>query len=152
MRLSLLCGVGVAMLIFSWSTRYYYLQSISWKDKAIEANKFIRQQNRKIDILQNQHRKLAELDEYYTGKLNEAENENMELRTQLSMGNRRMFVKGKHCDTRSSSASASGMGHDGTFELSADTGQNILSIREGIIHDQQKLRYLQNYIRQFCHS
>jgi len=44
------------------------------------------------------------------------------------------------------------MGHDAPVGLSAATGQRILSVREGIIRDRQKIKYLQDYIRSVCHS
>lgn len=135
---------------FLWSTRYYHQQSMSWQAKAKEASASVRKYEIELNVLQRQQRKLAELDEHYTEKLNEAEQENTALRTQLASGHRRMLVSGKkYCSDRTSSSTLS-LGHDGTIELSADTGQRILSVREGIIRDRQKLMYLQSYIRQFC--
>ncbi|EAB8478539.1 lysis protein, partial [Salmonella enterica subsp. enterica] len=37
-----------------------------------------------------------------------------------------------------------------TVELSPVAGRNVLSIRAGIISDQAKLRYLQQYVREQC--
>ncbi|EBR5511712.1 lysis protein, partial [Salmonella enterica] len=42
------------------------------------------------------------------------------------------------------------MGNAATVELSDVAGQNVLSIRSGIISDQEKLKYLQEYIRAQC--
>lgn len=135
---------------FSWSTRYYYQQSINWHAKAKEASASVRQYEIELNVLQHRQRKLAELDEHYTEKLNEAEQENTALRSQLARGHRRMLISGqKNCPDRLSSSTRS-LGHDYAIELSADTGQRILSVREGIIRDQQKLMYLQRYIQQFC--
>lgn len=142
--------IAFVIAVFSWSVRYYYQQSNKWQEKAKEASASVRQYEVQLNVLQSQQRKLAELDEHYTEKLNEAEQENRALRTQLARGHRRMLISGKNtCSDRASSSSLS-LGHDGTLELSADTGQRILSVREGIIRDQQKLMYLQRYIRQFC--
>nr|ULG16368.1 Enp1 [Serratia proteamaculans] len=150
MRIAMLGGIIVVIAAFSWSTRYYYQQSIIWQEKAKEANASVRKYENQIELIQSQHRKLAELDEHHTEKLNEAEQENTVLRTQLARGHRRMLVSGQiSCPDRTSPSTRS-LGYDGPFELSADTGQRILSIREGIIRDQQKLMYLQSYIRQFC--
>ncbi|WP_176211884.1 lysis system i-spanin subunit Rz, partial [Salmonella enterica] len=44
-------------------------------------------------------------------------------------------------------ASPGSMGNAATVELSDVAGQNVLDIRAGIISDQAKLRYLQEYIR-----
>ena len=150
MRGKIWSGIIVVIAVFSWSTRYYYQQSISWQEKAKEASASVRQYEIELKLLQSQQRQLAELDEHYMGKLNEAEQENTALRTQLARGHRRMLISGeKYCPDRASSPPRS-VGHDDTIELSADTGQRILSVREGIIRDQQKLMYLQSYIRQFC--
>ncbi|WP_079955692.1 peptidase [Salmonella enterica] len=42
------------------------------------------------------------------------------------------------------------MGNAATVELSRDSGQNVLDIRAGIISDQAKLKYLQEYVRTQC--
>ena len=150
MRVVFFGGIVFALAVFSWSARYDYQQSIKWQEKAEEASASVRKYEVQLNVLQSQQRKLAELDEHYTEKLNEAEQENKALRTQLARGHRRMLISGKNaCSDRTSSSTRS-LGHDGTLELSADTGQRILSVREGIIRDQQKLMYLQRYIRQFC--
>ncbi len=150
MRVAFFGGIAFIIAVFSWSARYYYQQSIKWQEKANEASSTVRQYEVQLKVLQRQQRKLAELDEIYTEKINEAVQENRTLRTQLARGHRRMLVSGKNtCSDRASSSTRS-LGHDGALELSADTGQRILSVREGIIRDQQKLMYLQRYIRQFC--
>lgn len=150
MRVAFFGCIAFVIAVCSWSARYYYQQSIKWQEKAKEASASVRQYEVQLNMLQRQQRKLAKLDEHYTEKLNEAEQENRALRNQLARGHRRMLVSGKNiCSDRASSSTRS-LGHDGTFELSTDIGQRILSVREGIIRDQQKLMYLQRYIRQFC--
>ncbi|MBL5829220.1 lysis system i-spanin subunit Rz [Serratia fonticola] len=95
-------------------------------------------------------RQFAELDEHYTEKLNEAEQENTVLRIQFARGHRRMLVFGdKSCPDRTSISTRS-LGHDGILELSENTGQHILFVQEGIIRGHQKMMCLQSYIRQFC--
>ncbi|ELG2870201.1 lysis protein, partial [Salmonella enterica] len=47
-------------------------------------------------------------------------------------------------------ATTSSVGNGATVELSADAEQNVLDIRAGIISDQEKLRYLQAYVRTQC--
>ncbi|EJA5989107.1 lysis protein, partial [Salmonella enterica] len=42
------------------------------------------------------------------------------------------------------------VGDAASVELSAVAGRNVLDIRSGIISDQEKLRYLQDYIRTQC--
>jgi prophage endopeptidase len=150
MRGAIWGGILFIAVGFSWSTRYYYQQSISWQEKAKEASASVRQYEIKFNLLQRQQRKLAELDEHYTDKLNDAEQENTALRSQLDRGHRRMLISGQKACPDQTSPSTRSLGDDGTLELSTDTGQYILSVREGIIRDQQKLMYLQSYIRLFC--
>jgi len=45
----------------------------------------------------------------------------------------------------SKDSTADGVGDDAIVELSSDTGSNVLDIRSGIISDQAKLKYLQDY-------
>ncbi|EDL4308138.1 lysis protein, partial [Salmonella enterica subsp. enterica serovar Adjame] len=52
--------------------------------------------------------------------------------------------------TRTETASTSRVGNAATVELSPGAGQNVLNIRAGIISDQEKLKYLQEYIRTQC--
>ncbi|ECB1319052.1 lysis protein, partial [Salmonella enterica subsp. enterica serovar Newport] len=47
-------------------------------------------------------------------------------------------------------ASTSRVGNAATVELSPGAGQNVLNIRAGIISDQEKLKYLQEYVRTQC--
>lgn len=150
MRVAFFGGMVFVMAVFFWSGRYYYQQSVKWQEKANEASSAVSQYEVQLKVLQRQQRRLAELDEHYTEKINEAVQENRTLRTQLARGHRRMLVAGKStCSDRAPSSTRS-LGHDGAIELSADAGQRILSVREGIIRDQQKVMYLQRYIRQFC--
>lgn len=83
------------MAAFSWSARYYYQQSVRWQEKASEASSAVRRYEVQLKVLQRQQRRLAELDEHYTEKINEAVQENRTLRTQLARGHRRMLVSGK---------------------------------------------------------
>ncbi|ECE1010979.1 lysis protein, partial [Salmonella enterica] len=48
------------------------------------------------------------------------------------------------------SASPGSVGDAATVELSDVAGQNVLNIRAGIISDQEKLKYLQEYVRTQC--
>lgn len=138
------------IVFFSLSGLFYYRQSIILQEKMREVNILVGQYEFQFKILQGRQRKLAELDEYYTERINEAEKKNTALRAQLASGHRRMLIPVQKECTNRSHPSTRGMGHDGSIELTTDTGQRILSVREGIIRDQQKLMYLQRYIRYFC--
>ncbi|MEJ32221.1 lysis protein, partial [Salmonella enterica] len=49
--------------------------------------------------------------------------------------------------TETETASTSRVGDAASVELSTVAGQNVLDIRSGIISDQAKLKYLQEYVR-----
>ncbi|KMJ66578.1 hypothetical protein ABT88_11950 [Salmonella enterica subsp. enterica serovar Typhimurium] len=51
---------------------------------------------------------------------------------------------------RTETASTRRVGNAATVELSPGAGQNVLNIRAGIISDQEKLKYLQEYVRTQC--
>ncbi|EBS3744635.1 lysis protein, partial [Salmonella enterica subsp. enterica serovar Saintpaul] len=95
-------------------------------------------------------RDVAALDEKYTKELADAKAENDALQRRLAAGGR-VRVKGR-CTVPASTTSASpgGVGDAATVELSPGTGQNVFDIRAGIISDQEKLKYLQEYIRTQC--
>ncbi len=54
------------------------------------------------------------------------------------------------CPPTTETASTRRVGNAATVELSPVAGQNVLDIRAGIISDQEKLKYLQEYIRTQC--
>lgn len=101
-----------------------------------------------ITNMQRQQREVAELDAKYTRELNDARLENDRLRDDVATGHRQLRIKGT---CRMSEASTSSrVGNGGTIEVSRETGSTIFDIRSGIISDQQKLRFLQEYVRQQC--
>ncbi|EJJ4071267.1 lysis protein, partial [Salmonella enterica] len=95
-------------------------------------------------------RDVAALDAKYTKELADAKAENDALQRRLAAGGW-VRVKGR-CTVPASATSASpgSVGDAATVELSKLAGQNVLDIRAGIISDQAKLRYLQEYIRAQC--
>ncbi|EAA1980154.1 lysis protein, partial [Salmonella enterica subsp. enterica serovar Java] len=90
------------------------------------------------------------LDAKYTKELADAQTRNTDLQRRLAAGGR-VRVKGR-CTVPASTtpASTGSVGDAATVELSPDSGQNVLSIRSGIINDQAKLRYLQQYVMEQC--
>lgn len=118
MRMVFFLCIAFVIAVFSWSARYYYQQSIKWQEKAKEASASVRQYEVQLNELQSQQRKLAELDEHYTEKLNEAEQENRALRTQLARGHRRMLISGKNtCSDRESSAAWAMMAPSNSLQI-----------------------------------
>ncbi|ECW7880555.1 lysis protein, partial [Salmonella enterica subsp. enterica] len=93
---------------------------------------------------------VAALDEKYTKELADAQNRNTDLQRRLAAGGR-VRVEGRcTVPTTTKTASTRRVGNAATVELSPVAGQNVLDIRAGIISDQEKLKYLQEYIRTQC--
>ncbi|ECO8649511.1 lysis protein [Salmonella enterica] len=144
--------LSVTLLIaaLAWTTEHYRDNAIQYKSQRDTATHNLKLANETITDMTKRQRDVAALDARYTKELADAKAENDALRRKLDNGGR-VLVKGK-CPVPSSAetSSASGMGNDATVELSPVAGQNILDIRAGIISDQAKLRYLQEYIREQC--
>ncbi|EBL7584947.1 lysis protein [Salmonella enterica] len=147
-------GVIVSLLIviaaLAWATDHYHGNAVKYKEQRDTVTHKLALANATITDMTKRQRDVAELDARYTKELADAKAENDALRRKLDNGGR-VLVKGK-CPVSSSAetSSASGMGNDATVELSPGTGQNVFDIRAGIISDQEKLKYLQEYIRTQC--
>ncbi len=90
-------------------------------------------------------RDVAALDAKYTKELADAQNRNTDLQRRLAAGSR-VRVEGRctvPTTTTTKTASTRRVGNP-------VAGQNVLDIRAGIISDQEKLKYLQEYIRTQC--
>ncbi|EAC0926868.1 lysis protein [Salmonella enterica subsp. enterica] len=129
---------------------HYRNNAITYKEQRDDAKTKLSQANATITGMQMRQRDVAALDAKYTKELADAKAENDALRRKLDNGGR-VLVKGK-CPVSSSAETsiASGVGNAATVELSPGAGQNVLNIRAGIISDQEKLKYLQEYIRTQC--
>ncbi|WP_208952188.1 lysis protein [Rahnella sp. ChDrAdgB13] len=150
-RLLAAAGAVAAVLILGWTADHYYHQAVTWRKSARDARAVVQTQAATIADMNQRQQKLAALDKTHTEALNAAETENDNLRRQLADGSRRMYVHAR-CPVSglSTKTNPGGVGNATTVELSADAEQNVLDIRAGIISDQQKLRYLQEYIRTEC--
>ncbi|CDG18616.1 lysis system i-spanin subunit Rz [Xenorhabdus doucetiae] len=94
----------------------------------------------------------AQLDEYYAGKLADVTEENATLRADIAAGHRRVQIAAANlatCQlTQDRDTNARSMGDGTQIELTAKAGRTIYDIRAGIIRDQAKLDYLQQYVRE----
>lgn len=148
-------GVIVSLLIvaaaLAWTTDHYHGNAVKYKSQRDSATHSLKLANATITDMQTRQRNVAALDAKYTKELADAQTENADLQRRLASGGR-VRVKG-HCTVPVSTTSASpgSVGDAATVELSDVAGQNILDIRAGIISDQAKLRYLQQYITEQCH-
>ncbi|EDV5024206.1 lysis protein, partial [Salmonella enterica subsp. enterica serovar Ball] len=129
---------------------HYHGNAVKYKDQRDTATHNLKLANATITDMQTRQRDVAALDARYTKELADEHAKNADLQRRLAAGGR-VRVKGK-CPVSSSAetSSASGMGNDATVELSPVAGQNVLDIRAGIISDQAKLKYLQEYVNTQC--
>lgn len=144
-------GVIAALMIvaaaLAWTADHYHGNAVKYKDQRDTATHNLKLANATITDMQTRQRDVAALDAKYTKELADAQTENADLQRRLAAGGR-VRVKGR-CTVPASTTTASpgSMGNAATVELSNVAGQNVLDIRAGIISDQTKLRYLQEYIR-----
>ena len=146
--LQLLVVAVIGMLVFF--VNHYRDNAITYKDQRDKATKSVRMANDTIKDMQTRQRDVAALDAKYTKELADANAENAALQRKLDNGGR-VLVKGKcPVPAATEAASAPGVGHDATVELSDIAGRNVLGIRSGIKQDQSALRVLQEYITTQC--
>ncbi|EDQ0630001.1 lysis protein [Salmonella enterica subsp. enterica] len=147
-------GVIASLLIVAaalgWTTSHYHGNAVKYKDQRDTATRNLKLANATITDMQTRQRDVAALDAKYTKELADAKAENDALQRRLAAGGR-VRVKGR-CTVPASTTSASpdSVGDAATVELSPVAGQNVLDIRAGVISDQEKLKYLQEYIRAQC--
>ncbi|WP_323872934.1 lysis system i-spanin subunit Rz [Xenorhabdus doucetiae] len=88
---------------------------------------------------------LAELDKAHIQELANAKTEIDILRADVAAGRRKLRIKAR-CPVRETAPSGS-LGDGASVELTGEAGSTVLDIREDIINDRAKLKYLQGYIK-----
>ncbi|EBX2726036.1 lysis protein [Salmonella enterica subsp. enterica serovar Saintpaul] len=144
--------LSVTLLIaaLAWATEHYRNNAITYKYQRDTATHNLKLANETITDMTKRQRDVAALDAKYTKELADAQTRNTDLQRRLAAGGR-VRVEGRcSVPTRTETASTSRVGNAATVELSPGAGQNVLNIRAGIISDQEKLKYLQEYIRTQC--
>ncbi|WP_340618328.1 lysis protein [Xenorhabdus entomophaga] len=129
---------------------FYYSE---YQDKAEEYARLKRQHEEQIAINTTQQeriKQLHELDTRHTQELTNAKTEIDTLRTDVAAGRRKLRIKAT-CPVSETVTSVS-VGATTAVELTGETGSTVLDIREGIINDRAKLRYLQDYVRSQCYE
>lgn len=138
----------VSLIVAGRLANHYRNNAITYKDQRDTVTHKLALANATITDMTKRQRDVAALDEKYTKELADAQTRNTDLQRRLAAGGR-VRVEGRcPVPTQTETASASRVGNATTVELSPGAGQNVLDIRAGIISDQTKLRYLQEYIRQ----
>ncbi|EAR7707886.1 lysis protein [Salmonella enterica] len=147
-------GVIVSLLIMAaalaWTTDHYHGNAVKYKSQRDTATHKLTLANATITDMTKRQRDVAALDAKYTKELADAQTRNTDLQRRLAAGGR-VRVEGR-CSVPASTTTASpgSVGNAATVELSPVAGQNVLNIRAGIISDQEKLKYLQEYVRTQC--
>ncbi|ECG5026364.1 lysis protein, partial [Salmonella enterica subsp. enterica serovar Newport] len=137
----------IVVAALAWATDHYHGNAVKYKEQRDTVTHKLALANATITDMTKRQRDVAALDAKYTKELADAQNRNTDLQRRLAAGSR-VRVEGRcSVPTRTETASTSRVGNAATVELSPDSGQNVLDIRAGIISDQEKLKYLQEYIR-----
>ncbi|EBZ8462661.1 lysis protein [Salmonella enterica subsp. enterica serovar Napoli] len=140
----------VSLIVAGRLANHYRNNAITYKEQRDTATHKLKLANATITDMTKRQRDVATLDEKYTKELADAQTRNTDLQRRLAAGGR-VRVEGRcSVPTQTETASASRMGNAATVELSPGAGQNVLNIRAGIISDQEKLKYLQEYVRTQC--
>lgn len=142
----------IVAIALAWTTDHYHGNAVRYKDQRDTATHNLKLANETITDMTKRQRDVAALDAKYTKELADAQNRNTDLQRRLAAGSR-VRVEGRctvPTTTTTKTASTRRVGNAATVELSPVAGQNVLDIRAGIISDQEKLKYLQEYIRTQC--
>ncbi|EAW2500051.1 lysis protein [Salmonella enterica subsp. enterica] len=140
----------IVAIALAWTTDHYHGNAVRYKDQRDTATHNLKLANETITDMTKRQRDVAALDARYTKELADAQTRNTDLQRRLAAGGR-VRVEGRcSVPTRTETASTSHMGNAATVELSPGAGQNVFNIRAGIISDQEKLKYLQDYVRTQC--
>ncbi|ENT7031743.1 lysis protein [Salmonella enterica] len=140
----------VSLIVAGRLANHYRNNAITYKEQRDTVTHKLTLANATITDMTKRQRDVAALDAKYTKELADAQNRNTDLQRRLAAGSR-VRVEGRcTVPTTTKTASTRRVGNAATVELSDVAGQNVLSIRSGIISDQAKLKYLQEYIRTQC--
>ncbi|MDE9558038.1 lysis protein, partial [Xenorhabdus bovienii] len=137
-----------ALVIISGLLWFFYSE---YQQKAQDYNDLnTKHQTQLIAINEQQVRiqHLAELDAKHLQELTNAKTEIDTLRADVAAGRRKLRVQAI-CPVHEATSSGS-VGTTTPVELTGETGSTVLDIREGIINDRAKLRYLQDYVNTEC--
>ncbi|EEN5248270.1 lysis protein [Salmonella enterica subsp. enterica serovar Typhimurium] len=140
----------IVVAALAWATDHYHGNAVKYKEQRDTVTHKLALANATITDMTKRQRDVAALDARYTKELADAQNRNTDLQRRLAAGSR-VRVEGRcSVPTRTETASTRRVGNAATVELSPGAGQNVLNIRAGIISDQEKLKYLQEYVRTQC--
>lgn len=147
MRYVLLClclvAIGTGLL-----ATHYHDKAKEWRATAHQTQQLAKQQEAAVSEIQARQREVAALDAKYTKELANAQAIIEQLHHDVIAGRKRLYLKTRRSAMpEGKPPGASGVGDDATIELSSVARRNVLGIRSGIVSDQTKIKYLQDYIR-----
>ncbi|MGE4775145.1 lysis system i-spanin subunit Rz [Yersinia enterocolitica] len=151
--ISLSVGAGAAWWVqdMRWDTDVADLKLRQGEALKAVSDKALADTETHISTMKAFQQRLSELDKQHSEDLANAQAENNRMRDDVIAGTRRVRIAIANlatCQlTKSGDSTTGGVGDGTTVELSQAAGRNILDIRSGIINDQAKLRYLQDYVR-----
>ncbi|ENO1078436.1 MULTISPECIES: lysis protein [Enterobacter] len=148
---AIICSVVICLLVsMAWAINQYRDNAITYKYQRDKITEKLNLANATIKDMQTRQRDVAVLDAKYTKELTDAKAENNALQRKLDNGGR-VLVKGRcPVSAKIEASSPCSVGNDATIELSDVAGRNVLGIRTGILSDQTKIKYLQQYISEQC--
>ncbi|EKN3594779.1 lysis protein [Yersinia enterocolitica] len=151
--ISLSVGAGAAWWVqdMRWDTDVADLKLRQGEALKDVSDKALADTETHISTMKAFQKRLSELDKQHSEDLANAQAENNRMRDDVIAGTRRVRIATANlatCQlTKSGDSTTGGVGDGTTVELSQAAGRNIFDIRAGIISDQAKLRYLQDYAR-----
>ncbi|MFV8770777.1 lysis system i-spanin subunit Rz [Yersinia enterocolitica] len=151
--ISLSVGAGAAWWVqdMRWDTDVADLKLRQGEALKAVSDKALADTETHISTMKAFQQRLSELDKQHSEDLANAQAENNRMRDDVITGTRRVRIATANlatCQlTKSGDSTTGGVGDATTVELSQVAGRNIFDIRAGIINDQAKLRYLQDYAR-----
>ncbi|WP_416778176.1 lysis protein [Xenorhabdus budapestensis] len=137
-------GAAVMLVVLYIMTRYQASEITNLTSDKFKLETQLSEQLTINATQQERIQQLHELDKTHTQELAHAKTEINTLRADVAAGRRKLRIKAA-CPM--SETTSSGDVVNGTpVELTGETGSTVLDIREGIINDRAKLRYLQEYV------
>ncbi|MDE9427803.1 lysis protein [Xenorhabdus bovienii] len=141
--------VGIVLIgSAAYSIYSVYVENGRLTDEKSSLTTQLSEKNAIITNQQERIQHLAELETKHRQELDNAKSEIDTLRADVAAGRRKLRIKAI-CPVLETTSSG-GLVDATTVELSGETGSTVLDIREDIINDLAKLRYLQDYIKTEC--
>ncbi|QTL40931.1 lysis protein [Xenorhabdus budapestensis] len=143
-------GAAVMLVVLYIMTRYQASEITNLTSDKFKLETQLSEQLTINATQQERIQQLHELDKTHTQELAHAKTEINTLRADVAAGRRKLRIKAT-CPVPETTSSGDVV--NGTpVELTGETGSTVLDIREGIINDRAKLKYLQDYVNTECYK